>query len=272
MSVPVQEQQASAAFSKQAPVFDRVDEENSLIGWMRRRIHREVMSWVQAGDYLLELNCGTGIDALYFAGRGIRVHATDNAPGMLEQLGRKVAAAGLEDRIRVQRCSFNNLEQLGTAPQYDYIFSDFGGLNCTDRLDKVLADIDRLLKPGGRLTLVIMPRFCPWELLMAFRGYFRTAFRRFRKGGAPARVEGLPFQCYYYDPGFIIRQMGAGYTLCSLKALALAVPPPYMEHFMERHPRLFALLERWEDRLCARAPFNRWGEQYKITMEKAAAV
>ncbi len=272
MSRSVQEQQTSAAFSKQAPVFDQIDEENSLIVWMRRRVHREVMAWIRKDDHLLELNCGTGIDALYFAGQGIKVHATDNAAGMLDQLSRKVAEGDLQDKISVQRCSFNKLEDLGTRLRYNYVFSDFGGLNCTDRLDKVLTDIDRLLEPGGRFTLVIMPRICPWELLMVFRGYFRTAFRRFRKGGAPARVEGLPFQCYYYDPGFIIRQMGTGYRLCSLKALALTVPPPYVEHFMERHPRLFSWLERWEDKLCGRAPFNRWGDHYMITMEKRQAL
>ncbi len=265
----LQEEQASAAFSKQAPVFDRIDEENGLIVWMRQRIHQEVMSFAHKGDYMLELNCGTGIDALYFASQGIRVKATDNAPGMLEQLQSKVVSSGLEEQVSVQRCSFNNLEQLGTTPQYDYVFSDFGGLNCTDKLDKVLLDIDRLLKPGGRFTFVIMPRVCPWEMLMVFRGYFKTAFRRFRKGGTSAKVEGLPFQCYYYDPRFIIDKIGNAYKLRSLKALAITVPPPYIEHFIERHPKLFRTLAGWENKLCHKAPFNRWGDHFMITMQKA---
>jgi SAM-dependent methyltransferase len=171
----------------------------------------------------------------------------------------------------VERCSFNNLEQLGETERFDYVFSDFGGLNCTDRLDKVLADIDTLLKPGGRFTLVIMPRVCPWEMAMLFKGYFKTAFRRFRKGGVLAKVEGVPFQCYYYDPSYIIDQLGATYTLCSLKGLAVTVPPPYIEHFIERHPRWFRLLERWENKLYSKAPFNRWCDHYMITMEKKQA-
>jgi hypothetical protein len=60
------------------------------------------------------------------------------------------------------------------------------------------------------------------------------------------------------------------YKLCGLKALALTVPPPYIEHFIERHPRAFSFLEKWEDRLCAKAPFNRWGDHFMITMEKLA--
>lgn len=265
----LQEQQASAAFSKQAPVFDRIDEKNSLIVWMRDRVHKEVMSFVRKDDYLLELNCGTGIDATYFASQGIRVLATDNAPGMLEQLQEKTTAFDLEELISVRRCSFNNLEELGAAQQFDYVFSDFGGLNCTDRLDKVLSDIDRLLKPGGRFTLVVMPKVCPWEMAMFFRGYFKTAFRRFRKGGAGAKVEGLPFRCFYYNPRFIIRQMDNGYKLLGLKGLSITVPPPYIEHFVERHPKLFHTLERWENKLWDKAPFNRWCDHFIITMEKA---
>ena len=267
MSLNRQEREVAAAFSKQAPVFDQADVDNAIVGWMRRRVHAEVMSFVRKGDSLLELNCGTGIDALYFASQGIRVDATDNAAGMLAQLTSKIEAGKLHDHISVRQCSFNHLEGLGNR-QYDYVFSNFGGLNCTDNLAKVLDDIDRLLKPGGKFTVVIMPPICPWELLMAFRGYFKTAFRRFRRGGTPAKVEGLPFQCYYYDTRYIIRHLSASYDLLSLKSLALTVPPPYIEHFIDRHPRLFAFLERWENRLCDRAPFNRWGDHFMITMEK----
>jgi len=224
----LQEQQASAAFSRQAPVFDRIDRENSMLGWMRARVYGEVMRFIRKDDFLLELNCGTGIDALHFASQGIRVMATDNAPGMLAQLRHKVDAESLHHLVSVQRCSFNQLEQLGLEPRFDYVFSNFGGLNCTSDLDKVLRDMDALLKPGGRFTLVMMPKICPWEMALVLRGHFRTAFRRLRKGGVQAKVEGLPFQCYYYNPRFIIRQMGEGYRLCSLKALGIAVPPPYM--------------------------------------------
>lgn len=270
MTDTLQEAQASAAFSKQAPIFDQIDDENKLIVWMRKRIHDEVMSFARKGNYMLELNCGTGIDALFFASQGLRIKATDNAPGMLAQLQQKVESAHLEDRIDVVRCSFNNLEQLGETPQFDYVFSDFGGLNCTDKLDKVLTDIDRLLKPGGKFTLVIMPKVCPWEIGTIFRGYFKTAFRRFKKGGTAAKVEGVPFQCYYYSPDFIVQQLGKRYRLSSLKGLCITVPPPYIEYFVERHPRLFRFLERWENRLWTRAPFNRWCDHYMITMEKTA--
>lgn len=264
----LQEEQVNAAFSKQSPIFDQIDEQNQLILWIRNRVQQEVMQHIPPAAHLLELNCGTGIDALFFASQGIRVKATDNAPGMISELKRKVDQKGLQDQVSVQRCSFNELEQLGSDTQYDYVFSNFGGLNCTKRLDKVLHDIDRLLKPGGRCTLVIMPRICLWEMGMVFKGYFRTAFRRLRPGGTNAKVEGLPFQCYYYSPSYITKHLGSSFRLIALKGLSVTVPPPFIEHFCERHPGLFRRLEKLENKLWDKAPFNRWGDHFMITMEK----
>lgn len=271
MSDSLQEQQASAAFSRQAPVFDALDRSNEILLWMRGRVHQEVMRHARPGEYMLELNCGTGIDAVFFAQQGLRVLATDNAEGMLGECRRKVAAAGVEEVVEVRRCSFNQLDALAAGPGFDYVFSNFGGLNCAADLPKVLDDIDMLLRPGGRFTLVIMPRICPWELALALRGFVRTAFRRLRPGGVVSRVEGLPFHCYYYNPGQILGALKGRFRLRSLQTLGLAVPPPYMDGFATRFPRAFRALGRFEQRIAGRWPFNRWGDHYIITMEKIAA-
>ena len=261
-----QEKEVSKAFSRQSPVFDAIDDANSIILWMRDRVRKEVANYMLPQSTVLELNCGTGIDSVYFAKQGHSVLATDNAEGMLNTLNQKIAQNNIQ-HIETMRCSFNNLENIQER-QFDYVFSNFGGLNCTDKLDKVLTDIDRLLKPGGYFSLVIMPTVCPWEMLMLFKGYFKTAFRRFKKHGADAHLEGVHFQCYYYNPSYITSRMQGRFQLKSLKALSLTVPPPYIEHFMEKHPKMFKRLARLEDRLCRVAPFNNWGDHYIITMQK----
>jgi len=267
MNQSLQEQHTAQAFGKQSAVFDEIDEQNKLLVWMRNRVHQEVMDHISRGAHLLELNCGSGIDALFFAQQGIQLTATDNALGMLDQLNEKIAASSVQN-IRTVLCSFNHLSDLGTAEKYDYIFSNFGGLNCTDRLDLVLDQMDLLLKPGGRFTLVIMPRICPWELLLVFKGYFKTALRRLKKGGVSARVEGVYFNCYYYTPDYLIQHLNKRYNVLSLKSLGLAIPPPYIQHFVEKYPRLFRFLERWENKWCSRKPFNQWGDHFMITMQK----
>jgi len=134
------------------------------------------------GPSILELNAGTGTDAAYFAAQGYRVHATDIAEGMQEKVREKMQLLGLQDRVTTELCSFTALDTLHHKGPYDLIFSNFAGLNCTGELDKVLSSFDPLVKPGGQVTLVILPKFSLWEMLLLFRGKFKTAFRRLLSG------------------------------------------------------------------------------------------
>lgn len=257
----------SDAFSRQSPVFDTIDKASSSINWMRDRIRNEVMHYIQSGSRILELNCGTGIDSIFFAQKGFDVVATDNADGMLQQLDSKVRALQLESKVQTQKCSFNEIGNLKDGT-FDYVFSNFGGLNCTDKLYEVIEGIDKVLNPGGYFTLVIMPTVCPWEIATIFRGYFKTAFRRFRKGGTQAHLEGVHFQCYYYSPQYVIKHAGSNYVTEGVKGLCITVPPPFIENIMEQHPKMFRLLEKAENRLWKIKPFNRWCDHYMITMKK----
>ena len=48
------------------------------------------------GQSILEINCGTGIDALHLASRGVRVDAFDAAPGMIARAnGERTYMSGL---------------------------------------------------------------------------------------------------------------------------------------------------------------------------------
>jgi hypothetical protein len=106
-------------------------------------------------------------------------------------------------------------------------------------------------------------------LLMLFKGYFKTAFRRFSRNGASSHVEGVYFKSYYYPPGYIIKHAGKNFSLLSLKGLSVVVPPPFIEKFREKHPKLFRSLEWLENEIYDKAPFNRWCDHYMITMQKS---
>lgn len=257
----------SNAFSKQSVVFDEIDKASSSIVWMRERVRKEVLSYIQPNSRILELNCGTGIDSVFFAQEGFEVVATDNADGMLAQLNEKIDTLKISAKLSTKKCSFNHIDRLNEG-KFDYVFSNFGGLNCTDKLYEVIQGIDKVLKPGGYFTLVIMPKVCPWEMITLFKGYFKTAFRRFKKNGTTAHLEGLLFYCYYYSPKYVMKHAGDGYTIESVKGLCITVPPPFIENFYEKHPRAFRFLEKIENKIWNKAPFNRWADHYMITMRK----
>lgn len=262
------EQKAATAFSLQSAIFDELYGKDGIIEYKRQRVRAHLLRQLPPGAQLLELNCGTGEDAIFLANRGFRIHATDISEGMLNKAAEKISEQGIQG-IGLERCSFTQLEQLQKRGPYDAVFSNFGGLNCTGALDQVLISLDALVRPGGTVTLVIISRFCLWETLLALRGRFRTAFRRlWSRAGRQARVEGSAFTCWYYAPQYVRRHMPACFELQSVEGLCTIVPPSYIEHFADRHTRAFRLLRRWEDRLKDRWPWKYMGDYFIISFRK----
>lgn len=265
----IMERAAAEAFSRQAPLFDKLYQHDSIIRYKRDRVRAHLLKFLKPASRVLELNAGTGEDAIFLARQGHLVHATDISPLMQEVLREKIKSHAVEDSVSTEICSFTNLGNLNDRGPYDCIFSNFAGLNCTDQLKQVLDSFDKLLKPGGIVTLVILPRFCLWELLLVFRGKFRTAFRRFTgRKGAKAHIEGQLFRCWYYNPSFITRHMAGLYSKLALEGLCTVVPPSYIEGFAEKYPSAFKLLEKKEDKLRSRWPFRSIGDYFIITLRK----
>lgn len=262
-----QEANVSDAFSKQSKIFDEIEEKNPVILWMREQVRKHELSILKPGETILELNAGTGMDGLFFAQKGFSVHATDNAEGMLDELTKKISANNLSDKITVQRCSFNNLENL-YGKKYDHVFSNFGGLNCSENLSDVIKKLGPLLNVNATVTLVIMPPVCPWEIALALKGNFKVAFRRLNKNGAVSHLEGNYFKTYYYSPKYLTKVFGAAYKRVSLKGLASISPPPYLENIPRKYPRLYKMLIKMDEKLCSYKPFNSWADHYIITFRK----
>src|SRR5580765_1437891 len=105
-------EQAAAAFSKQAIIFDTIYDNDIIIQYKRKRVRDHVMRFLPPLSQILELNAGTGDDAVYFAQQGHTVHATDISTGMQEMLIKKIKQNRLENKITHEFCSFTELENL----------------------------------------------------------------------------------------------------------------------------------------------------------------
>jgi ubiquinone/menaquinone biosynthesis C-methylase UbiE len=232
---------------------------------MRNKVYTHLMRLVPHGARILELNAGTGTDAVQLAQRGYFVHATDIAPGMLNRLLEKVNQLGLENRVTMEARSFLSLQNVQGAP-FDAVFSDLGGLNCVPDLTPVIQQLPKILKPGGIVTWVLMPHVCLWEMAEVFRGNFSLAFRRFSRSTVRAHLEGLNFDVYYFSPRQVIRWFGKDFELLSLEGLSVITPTAESKNFAKWHPRLYQFLSWLDDRLSPHWPWNGWGDFYIITM------
>src|SRR5215472_9691367 len=72
----------------------------TLIGKSRRHtVWSELDHIFHPGQRILELNCGTGIDAVHLAERGIRLLACDISPRMIELSRERLLAANVQDSV-----------------------------------------------------------------------------------------------------------------------------------------------------------------------------
>lgn len=253
------------AFSRKATIYDAFGENHINLARMRRKFYDHIESVMPPSGHLLEINAGTGQDAVALVERGFRVHATDIAPGMLAQIEEKIVQSCLEDRLTVQSCSFTELEQVTGGP-FDGLYSNSGGLNCIADLTAVTRSLAGLLRPGARVTWVIMPKICPWELAVIPKDR-RVGTRRLHRHGILAHVEGVYFMTYYFSANQARQAFGPRFRQVRLEGLSVFTPTADNKTFAVNHRRLYHGLVRLDDFLATRRPFNGWGDFFILTME-----
>jgi SAM-dependent methyltransferase len=107
---------------------------------------------VEAGDTVVDLGCGAGIDILLAArraGPAGRVIGVDMTDEVLEKARANIAASGLAN-VEVRKGLIENLP-VETAT-VDWVISNCV-INLSPEKDRVFAEIARVLKPGGRMLV-----------------------------------------------------------------------------------------------------------------------
>jgi len=246
--------------------YDKADQDNKVLLDLRLQVYKHLEKYLKPTSHILELNAGTGIDALYLAGKSHYVHATDLSDGMIGQIQSKIASNNYSNRLTCQQVSFENLDRVSNR-NFDYVLSNFGGLNCTQDLSLVTRNLPSLLKPGAYITWVIMPPVCPWELLGLIKGRWKKAFRRFKKSGTPTHLEGEYFYTYYHSLNNIRKAFGPSFHLMESEGLAALSPPPHSHKITTEHPTLYRFLRTLDGFLRNTFPFNRWADHIIVTFQ-----
>jgi demethylmenaquinone methyltransferase/2-methoxy-6-polyprenyl-1,4-benzoquinol methylase len=152
-------------FDRIARVYDRM---NSLMtaGMHHRWRERAAdLARVGPGSTALDVATGTGDLAVELARRGAQVTGMDFAPAMLELARQKAPGLTFEEG--------DALELRHTDASFDAVTVGFGARNFSD-LDRGLAEMARVTKPGGRVVVleITTPQKSP--LSWFFRAWFDT--------------------------------------------------------------------------------------------------
>lgn len=254
------------AYDRNADKYDDFIENNENLARMRRRVYQFVTARLPKGARILDLACGTGTDAVWFAQHGYSVHGVDISGEMLSRAEKKAKELGLQDRLTFEQCSYTDLRNTKAAP-FDLTFSNFGGLNCVSDPALVVESVRPLMNQNARVIWAIMPPFCLWEIAMILRGKFRLATRRF-SGKSTVHKEGLQYPVYYYTPRQLARAWGAEFQLESVAALSVITPPATSKDFSAKYPGLYSILRKLDDSLSTRPPFKYWGDFTLVSLKR----
>jgi ubiquinone/menaquinone biosynthesis C-methylase UbiE len=257
------------AFDSVAQEYDGTLGNNALVQRIRARTIKMVKQNIAPGCRLLDLGCGTGLDAAELAGVGYLVTAIDWSTQMVQRAKERITKANLGSKAEVRNLGFHQLAEFQTE-FFDGLYSNLGALNCSTQIQDVAGSLSRILKPEGKLIASVIGRSCPWEwLYYSLKGQRRRANIRFNRGLVPVPLNGRTVWTQYYDPREFRKVFeDSGFRLVSLHALGLFVPPPYMIRFAESHPNMVDILQRLDDRIGHWPVLRNWGDHFLIVMQK----
>jgi SAM-dependent methyltransferase len=241
---------AQAYWDAAAETYD-LDFANTLIGRAQREsIWREIEKVFTVGQRILELNCGTGIDAVFLANRGVKVLACDIAPRMIELAQRRASLMKGSGMVDFCALATENIEVLGKESSFDGAFSNFSGLNCVDDLPTVAQKLATLLRPGARLVLCMIGRFVPWEIAWYMaHGNPRRAFLRFKRVTVGRIAEDAVVNVRYPSVRKLARIFAPSFRLRKQQGIGITLPPSYLEHLAQQFPWVLNRLANLDRRI-----------------------
>jgi SAM-dependent methyltransferase len=241
---------ATFVFDSMASTYD-ADFTTSGIGKLQReRVWLFLSALLQtkgAALNILEINCGTGEDALQLAALGHQVTATDASAAMIGKAKTKLTDSQTK-QLQFVQCSFDELPARFANQQFDLVFSDFGGLNCVDKtaLQQLSNTVAALTKEDGDLFFVLMGNCCVWEMFYyGIRGKFSNAVRRLKKKAA-FNVNGNNMPVWYYSPRRIKKIFSKQFKFLQQQPVGLFIPPSYLEKKMAAKLLRLQRLDRLE--------------------------
>lgn len=264
----------SASFDIAANNYDQEFTE-SLTGKLQRdKVWKYLNEAIDssASLHVLELNCGTGEDALHFARKGHVVTATDISEAMLRKAQVKAGKEGIRHKVQFRKLDMADESSALWQNSFNMVFSNFGGINCLDipSLLAVKENIKKTLKPGDKVILVVMPDYCLWEMFyFLLKGKMAAIFRR-RKPFAEANVSGEKVKTWYYSPKKLSTLFGAGFKVRKVLPVGLFGPPSYLEKGMQRWPLFFRFLAFCEQSFARFGWQSRFADHFYMEIEVVA--
>jgi ubiquinone/menaquinone biosynthesis C-methylase UbiE len=117
-------------------------------------IRREIRQMCLEGAEVLEIGLGQGTDSQRLAGAARRYTGVDLTPESIRRVGRRFDLFG----VHGARLALMNAESLGFRDaSFDVVYSH-GVIHHSPRIERIVSEIHRVLRPGGRAVVMVYHR------------------------------------------------------------------------------------------------------------------
>jgi ubiquinone/menaquinone biosynthesis C-methylase UbiE len=120
-----------------------------ITGGQDKRVRDAVLGYIEPGDLVLDVGCGTGTLAVKAAQKGAQVIGVDQAPAMLKLAREKAQASGIEVDFRLAQAQSLDLEKKFDAMTATFTLSEIS----PDEAKMIVADLAEHLKPDGKIIV-----------------------------------------------------------------------------------------------------------------------
>jgi ubiquinone/menaquinone biosynthesis C-methylase UbiE len=260
--------QTVLAFDSLAATYDDLFTRSMIGRAQRDAVWDALLDTFEPGAHILELNCGTGEDALFLAQHCVSVVACDASEKMIQTARQRMQTEDPEAPIEFVVLPTEQLWKLRRGELFDGAFSNFSGLNCVADLHRTARDLASLVTMGAPVLVCLSTRFCLSEMIWyLLHGQVRKAFRRF-SGVATARVGEFTVKVQYPTLRAMKRMFSSHFILRSCTGIGVAVPPSYVEPIMRKYPRVLNLLSRIDKRIARLPWFRTIGDHMLLHFER----
>lgn len=241
----------------------------SKIGKLQRdAVYAKLIPLLNKQYKVIELNCGTGFDAFCLADNVDRYFATDVSEKMIELCQTKLNQKNIPN-LQFKCISIQQIN--AELKSYNFVFSDFGGLNCLspNEISEFARACFNQLPSDSELFFVIMGTKCFWErFYFLLKGKLTKAFRRSSKLGVRTNISGQEFTTWYYSPKEIKNIFRSKYNYIGKGAIGLFVPPSYLNPFFEKRIGLLNFLARLDKLFTTFKWTANYADHYYIHLKK----
>lgn len=250
----------SRAYDSVGSDLDAVVRQNPINAWMREVSRVEVLRVIRPRATLLEIGCGTGADAIYFASLGHRVIALDISAKMVEISRAKVRAAGLDERVIVLRGRLKDVvSELARSVDwpFDGAYANFS-LTYERSIGDVAHDLYTLMRHRSPFLFTLPNKLCllePLLFLATLRPWLLTDRLHVPRLG---RIRGEWIPTRAYTPSHVRALMRGTFRIRGVVGVPVFLPPP--RFYDPRIQWLAKAGETFDRELAGSLPWNLLGD------------